>query len=466
MERKTIWKRVAELLSDTVTNIIHMTNPGLEPEMRVSMPNLYAQINSKLYELEDWYWLIDAYIDETTKNIYCVVVKNGLLYKADVTLDTSGVTIGAFVQVTELFQPVTQMRFMVRRQVEGPIRWFLISSTAVLNRNGVIDSTELQDNLIKRSVDSGKYPYLTFYHLPVFRMGMTDWVARDEFLLLASGTYDDNNQVAEAMQKAYALDPDYWGSSISFWPFKGHSEEIAENVIVTVYTDGEFEEISIAPEKMACCILTALKSEERINNMDEKMKEAIKKLAGDDSELAEKFIKLAEGANEEIVKQDMVRRTAAEEPSTEETTTQPKSATPPTEEPVKSEEEETEEKVIVNEEVVEAILIKADLSVKISEGISSAMVPVLEAVEKFNQLARDFGEFRSATQAASNKFHDALAQMKTAQEKAAKDLDNEMPRNISTRVTYRPSGKTIQTENSNTKPDAAVIAEDTLSKIK
>ena len=95
-------------------------------------------------------------------------------------------------------------------------------------------------------------------------MGMTDWVARDGNLLLASGLFDKDSKIAECMQRAYDDNPEYWGASISFWPLDGHMEQIAEGISVPMYTDGEFEEISILAEKDANCLFTALHSKRKV----------------------------------------------------------------------------------------------------------------------------------------------------------------------------------------------------------
>jgi hypothetical protein len=437
---------------------------SIRPQEQISMPMIYQQISSKLQEMDEWYWLIDAYVDDSTKQIYCVVAKDGLLYKADVLVDPSGITIGAFIQVQEVFQPVAN-RFMVKRMEDGSSRWFMISSTAVINRNGAIDSTQLYDNLIRHTEEDKKLPYLAFCHQHNLKMGTVDWVARDGFVLLASGMYD-NSELGDAMQRAYAADPNYWGASISFWPLEGHMEEIAKDVVVPVYTDGEFEEITIAPKEIACCILTALQSKERIINMDQRVKDAIKKLAGDDTELADRFIALADGVNDEIIQQDMVRRTATETPAPAAI----ESVTPPTEPIVEQVVEPVQEEhsVIIDEEVVSAVVEKADVTGKITAALAPLIEQFNDALKMMNDLHQEFNDFRAASQAASNKFNETVDQIKKTQEQDKKEVENDMPRRPVTRVQYRPrqTGTAVLTSDDGEKPALNDIAEDTLSRIK
>lgn len=233
-------------------------------EESVSIPNLYEQVWSKLMELPEWTWLLDLYVDESNNQIFAIVSKEGLIYRAEVTLRNDGIDLGELIQVKEVFEPVSN-KLLIRRQADGLTRWFLIASSSVLNRSASIDSSKLFDNLIKRSYDSNKFPYLTYYHLgETLKMGMTDWVARDGNLLLASGLFDKDSKIAECMQRAYDDNPEYWGASISFWPLDGHMEQIAEGISVPMYTDGEFEEISILAEKDANCLFTALHSKRKV----------------------------------------------------------------------------------------------------------------------------------------------------------------------------------------------------------
>jgi hypothetical protein len=271
----------------------------------LSMPDLYNQVGHVISEMIPWTWLVDCYIEEGTGKIFAILAQEGLLYQAPLIVSDTGVEVGELKQVVIDFKPVVNS-FRILQNVDGTVRWFLIAASTVINRNGFINSSKLFENLKKRTEESGKYPYLTFFHCgEAMKMGMTDWMNIDGSLFLLSGLFDDSKQ-AECMQEAYAIDPAYWGSSISFYPLAGDQLEVAEGVKIPVYIDGEFDEVSILPEKDACCLFTALQSKGKVNEMKKEVEDAIRKLAGDNKEVADGFISKVDEVNKDIVDQGLV----------------------------------------------------------------------------------------------------------------------------------------------------------------
>lgn len=288
---------------------------GTTVDQSVSMPDLYAAVNSGLHENPDspWQWLVDVYAEPSNGSMFALVSQEGKLYKYPITFTGDDVQLGTAQEVVADFRPVAQS-FLISRSTDGSTRWFLRAGTTVINRNGQIDSRQLFDNFILHAKETEHYPYLTFFHLgEVMRMGMTDYLARDEDVLIASGTFDKND-IADAMLRAYAADPAYWGSSVSFMPFameRMAMVEVSRDITIPVYQDGELEEISILPEKWACAILTALRVDEINREVDMKpeIREALLKLF--DAATVDKIAGDVDGTNETIKTQGLVTRDAA-----------------------------------------------------------------------------------------------------------------------------------------------------------
>lgn len=242
---------------------------------------LLSQIDTAIFESEEhgYAYLMDVYFDDNS--IYAIANSEGRLYKIPFVISGNDVTLGAWQAVEHEFAPVEQRSaFTVKRQADGRYRWFSQSCTAVLNRSGEIDSTELFDNFIRRLAEYG-YPYRTFYHQgEAFRTGQADFVARDGYVLITSGLYDDT-ELAQLEVRARENDPDYWGESISYFPLQREVIRIAD-VNIPVYTDGYMSEISTLPEQDAAALFTKTNQKQEVSRMLQgKALDAFMKLAAD-----------------------------------------------------------------------------------------------------------------------------------------------------------------------------------------
>ena len=446
-EKKSLIQRAINQLVKTFQSIF-------EVEQSVSMSQIYDQIYLALSELDEWVWLNDVYTDEQTGSIFALVSKEGLLFTIPVTVRDSGVTLGEMVQVRTQFEPV-RTSFSIKQSKDGTTRWFLMASSTVLNRNGKLNSKEFFDNLIKNSESSGVYPYLTFFHLGrSMEMGVTDWVAREENILMASGTFHKDNLVAEAMIGAYERDPQYWGSSICFWPTEMKTVTISQGIEIPVFADGEFEEISVLPENQACCLFTALRTDQRIGNMEKSIAEAIKKLAGND-DLAAQFIQQVDDANRTISEQGLVHM-SAETPVIESPVEEEAAAAP---EPVVSADREIE----IDDELVSTIVQQLSLNPSVTglinpvresvDGLSTVVQGILESIQQIQ-----------ATLASQVKVVEKrVEQLETPEAQKKQEWLNDLPRGQSLRVTHRARAQEDSPEAETSYND---IAAETLAKIK
>lgn len=451
-----IWLHLQEIARDLF--------PMLKKEQSMSMSNIFEQIWLSTMEMDERNFLIDLYVDESSGSISALFAREGKLFLAPVSVSDSGASLGEMIQVKEVFEPVKDSFRVIQTATET--RWFLVSSSTVLNRMGYFNTKELFDKLVQRCEQTGKYPYLTFMHLgPVLQMGMTDWVARDGNLLLASGTFDGSEN-ARLMQKAYSDDPEYWGSSISFWPLKSETVEISRGVTLPAYKDGILEEISICPESDACCLLTSLVSQRKVNQtMDPRTLEALKKLVGSDEEKLADLVQRVDGANEKIVTEGLLHQTTSEEtPEHVEETSEVEKA--PVAEPApETQEEEKEAPVIEIDDALVAQIVEQLTAHPAITGALKAQAEQLDSIQQSiadlqSSLTKSQSEYSAEVQTLSQRVEKIEAPEKVKQADWLAGLSRSQ---VAPKATYRPSQQEPVTQ---TAPSAAEIAESTLANIK
>ena len=464
---------IKETLSE-VYNLLRQAAEKIFPEVvtapvedSTSISSLYEQVFYKSMESEEWVWLIDLYVDES-KDMFAIFSKDGLLYKALIEVENSKVSIGELIRVEEVFEPVKESRMIIQRQKDNSVRWFLVASSNVLNRNGAIDSSKLFDNLVKDAYKNDRFPYLTFWHQGEnLKMGMTDWVAREENLLLASGTFDDGI-VAKAMIRAYEEDPNYWGSSISFWPTEGHMEQVAEDIKVPMYTDGYFEEISILPEEQACCLFTALKSKGKVNRMKPELIEGIKKLAGDD-EVAEELIGMVDEVNREINDKGLIRRESeesnSEQPKDEQTeipeTEVPEEEETPSTEPVQESSEPAS--LEIDDDLVNEIVNRLAEHPKMADSIDELRNLVAQQKVSLENMALEVAGLRSSLIKENKVLVERVVKLEADDEQKRDEWVKDLPRKKQTIAIHRAR---VQTEGETEEESFEDLASRTIEVLK
>lgn len=289
---------------------------GLEPpvERAISFPRIYEQVAMQLQALGDqtgeWSWLVDVFEDRGL--MYAIVAREGMLYRYDFRIEGDEIVLSPEgVRVQESYMPVGRsLPLQVFRQADGRDRWLQVSCTAVLNRVGQIDSTALFDSFVDYARETGQYPVLNFHHYtvgdyPQLRLGQADYVARDGYLYITSGLFDDT-PIGRAAAAGVKQDPDYWGHSIEFTAYDSVSTQIAEGVAIPTHVRGINPGIALVSEKKAAALFTGNKIIRGGMDMNESTKADLVKLVGD--ELADQFEQQVDGTNRTIKEQDLIAR--------------------------------------------------------------------------------------------------------------------------------------------------------------
>jgi hypothetical protein len=332
----------------------------------------------------------------------------------------------------------------------------------------------LFDNLIQRCESTGKYPYVTFFHLEeAFKMGMVDWVGRSDNLMLASGIFDET-EIAQAMIEAIESDPEYWGSSICYWPIERMKVEVIPGIEIPVYVDGEFEEISILPEQEANCLFTSLKMEGmgKVSVMEQRLIDAILKLAGGNKALADELVERADKINFSIEDKKLITQAT-------------ESIQPPAEEPVivtvsdpvaeelevpapadESTPNETKDVIEITEEMMSLITESAIASPKFGEKVKEA---VDEASDKevLPQLRQALDELKASYDLTVLDLKTRLESLEKSDTSKKTEWLADLPKNAASKTTVivRPSQKHSKSDKDE-KESLAAIAEETLSKVR
>lgn len=303
-------------------------------ERAVSMGQIEMKVAHQLGELG--FWLNDIYDDNGA--LYAVIVAEGKIYRAPITITGTDIQTGDLAEVELTFKDVpnanppepdlgalapapepayaenwsdmymSNSRFTVLRQADGSHRWFAVTESAVVNRVGEIDSRQLFDSFISHLQGYG-YPVLRFFHTEGLDFGRADWAARDDNLLLASGTFDEASPIARAMiQDAEDQHSGVtWGTSNGYRPtVSPQLVEVADGVRLPVYTAGVWREISVLPESSAASLFTSFNAEV---SMRQDVKDSLRALLKDDEALA-KCEATADSLNREIKDGDLVTRDA------------------------------------------------------------------------------------------------------------------------------------------------------------
>lgn len=402
--------------------------------------------------------LLDLYMDEN--EIFAIVtLADGKLYKMPIKVDADNkITSEPLVQVAMEFGE-TSRTLSITREKSGKVRWFAFPAcTAVLNRSGEIDSTSLFDSFVEHANKTGHYPELDFYHMgEKVVLGKADWIARDGVAYCASGYFYDTPE-ANAAIRAISEEPEFWGLSIAYLPTAQPTTlRTLEGIAIPVYTRGINRFISLLPEKSAASIMTSITKE--VTRMNSDMKLAIRKLAGDDEELAKSLEEKIDGINRQSA--DMISR---EIPQTE------KSSTPGQTLTLQADELDPE----TLKTVVAAVLSAPELEARIKEIIAAskgeeadAEAPEMKTESKTNEVLGQAVATMDRMAKELESIQTRLTAFETDKAQKQRELENETP---AKRAMYRPRAAiTPQTMQERSKQrsdlDLAAIAADTISKL-
>lgn len=325
MEKKTDSRGI---ISRLISSLSWLWNDGTEEpeqERALSWNDLYSQVWALAYERDPMAWVNDMY-DDGNGATFAIISSQGKLYRADVSVTSNAVELGEFQEVVIEFVPRSAPSIQIYRK-NGQTRALLVGGSSVLNRCGQIDSRELFDNFIKHiesvpltvaSPGFGQPPEYGFYHMydmerstfGNFRIGVVDWVGRDDNLYLGSVLFDDT-PLARAAVAAIEKDPEHWGNSIGF-----HFQEetgarelvtIAEGITIPVYRDGINHEWSLLPEREAAAWFTQLALSATEAFMDKRALDALALIIPDE-EARKRFLDNAGDVNRTIAERNLVTR--------------------------------------------------------------------------------------------------------------------------------------------------------------
>ena len=412
-----------------------------EEDRAIASADIRDALYAKIAEMDEYVFVHDLYFE--AGEWFAVYSTGGKLYQMPIMIVGTDVSFGTPSEVEAKFAPVeSRSSFSISRAADGKLRWFAVACSAVLNRVGEIDSTALFDSFVAHIVEKGEYPELRFYHLPV-RFGVADWIARDGWLLLASGSLDEEQPYVRAFADAVTNGRGKWGISVGYQATSEPKRmQVADGVSVPVFEAGILREMSILLESDAAALLTSI-SETEVYRMNKSAKEAVLTMFGEGrAEEAEAFIADVDGRNRSIEDVGMVRRDG--EAATE----------TPTQDPVETPEPEQRE-IVLDDAAVAAI---AE-----SERVREALAA--QAKSLFLTLQADFSNLEQEFAALSER----MAGLEKGEEERKREFQADMPARGEIHATYRPREDKKQTtatpDGKPTPEELNALAEKTLADI-
>lgn len=243
--------------------------------------------------------------------MFAIVMENGRMWQVPFGLDDMDeVQFGEAQQVKMDFTPA-ERSVTVTRQADGRYRATMLACTAILNRVGEIDTSELFDDFVYHfnSGDEDEVR-IDFYHLPGSEVGTIDFVARDGYVLICSGLFDDD-EIGRAFAEGIMRDAGYWGTSIMYQPTEGEMMEVGR-VSIPAYTRGILRRVSVLPEQHAASLFTDIELGGK-NRMNQIILDALKKLLGDNDELVGEVEQRVDGVNRAVPEDGLIARTTEDE---------------------------------------------------------------------------------------------------------------------------------------------------------
>lgn len=402
-------------------------------ERAVSLGQVWTQLDSAVWEmdaLEGGYpWLMDLYFEE--EQIVALLSAGGKLYRAPVMIDGTTATLGTLQEVQIEFAPIRSGQVRVIRQADGRYRWFAVAETAVLNRVGEIDSRDMFDGWVEQ-VEAGARPRLRFFHDDRLDFGEVDHLARENAVLIASGTFDEESPLTAAFIDACEKGRGVWGTSVGFVPTaEPELWQVAEGVTVPVYHASTLREISLLPEASAASWFTAISAE--VTRMRKEELDALKTLFGDEARALE-FAEEVDEKNRTIAEQGLITRgEGAAEPEEPETTEPDAEPEPETDaEPAAPRDYELPEEVLdaVAERVRAALdplmaQVRADLEARCSE-----LAARIDGLPQPPDLA--------PVQETLNEVGRRLEALERDEDEKRREWQADLPAKPAVRVTWRP----------------------------
>lgn len=278
-------------------------------ERSIGMQDVFSRVGDAVFladMAEDTFtYMIDIYYDDIENRFFALGLREGRLYKMNIIANSDEVLLGEFEEVP-LTESLTTARgkneLTVFRDAQGRKRFLAIANVATLNRVNEIDSTRLFDSFITYTEITKRFPILNIYHLgEESRIGKADFLARDGFVYIASG-YFDNNKFGDAVYDTLEREGGKWGNSIEFLSLESSIENVSINGVsfqTRVHNVGINTGISILLEQDAASILTTHQSIKRGEGVVmDKQREKLLDLFGGNEALIDEFLTKVRQAND------------------------------------------------------------------------------------------------------------------------------------------------------------------------
>jgi len=449
----------------------------------------FMRIREQLWEALDasdevnergWAYPIDVYVGDNGVDLFSIVTQGGKLYQVPLTFTDENLSLGEWLQVTEVFEPVSQTknRYTIRRQKDGKYRWLFVAATSVINRVGEIDSTSLFDSFVEDAAETGDYPRVDFYHLgssdpEKWEFGTADYLARDGCCYIATGLFDEGHPLAKAAIRAYEEQPDVWGCSIEFYAI-GEPEILVMDpkVQVPVYKEGKNTRISIVKEVDAAGLFTRVANvtEENVR-MKRDIMAVLEEFFADDEEGLQKFAEGVDNVNRTIKADGLVHR--AKKAKTTQALADAKATVNDEEDEDEDEEDEdgseTEETageqdpIELDEEAISQ-LAKQVLAGPEMTAIAQAIANMQASFDKFAEDHKATTEEVARLRKANGKLAARLDEISKDEDQKLQEKVEDLPARSRRKATFRPRDA-YASDDEDDDEDMGASAERTLAKI-
>ncbi len=441
----------------------------------ISVDSIFQQLQSAMYDgMDTWNptgatmeypgYLVTVYID--SGELYALFNKEGLLRRALLTLgDNDVVTLGELEDVSQQFMPTQRSSVTVTRQADGNYRVFMLAATALINKQGQIDSTLLFDDMIRRAEEYDYWPTIDFAHLgeddESCEFGQVDWLGRDGVCYLASGVLYQDHPITPYMVDALQKRSAEWGNSIEYYPVPDSVDYIEVGKLeIPVFTQGLNTRIAILPVDDACSWFTMVEMEQR--TMNEKQKAALKKLLGEEE--FNRRMSLVEDVNGKADKQKLIFR--ATTPEAESAVAEPVAETPTevsAEEPVAEEEAELGAQIELDDEAVLQIATAVTDSTFFTTTVTALVDKLTGLMADLTKMQTSLTTLQTGVTRMDTRLQ-AVEKEEGIQESVRQADTPRKVKDAKMRMTYRPREQRADPEDSG-EEDYGVIAAKTLEKI-
>jgi len=238
---------------------------GKSQKRALNLDDLFWDVYDQMEVSYPGLWLINLFVDQAG-DVFALASNGSNKLKLSVTLGTGDtVMLGEPMEVVQEFLPVQRNNMVAKTNTQilrtkGDLAgWLSVSATALVNRDGAIDSRDLFDSFVNFADKTGFYPIRTFYHMydESIYSGQSHVLLRVGNCYVTAGTYFGDSDFAQAEIRAFSKNPDMWGESIGFLPTARPQTLATRDWVIPVYTEGINFEISTLPEPEASSWFTS-----------------------------------------------------------------------------------------------------------------------------------------------------------------------------------------------------------------